>query len=70
MRLKAHREDVKNLRKQADAYIWEVADRYQRLIRMAEESLEWLKWKQGKDDPLYQFTPREKRVLRDAVHKS
>jgi hypothetical protein len=58
MRLKKHREDVKDLKLMQSAHVQDIAKRYQRLIRMAEIYL-------GAFDKA-ELWPHEKRVLKDA----
>lgn len=41
MRLKNHREDIKDLKLMQSAHVQDIARRYLRLIQMAEEELTW-----------------------------
>lgn len=63
MRLKCHRQDVKDLRLMQDAHVQDIARRYQRLIVLAEEHFQscWTEYDEK--------WPQEKRVLKDSVPK-
>lgn len=61
MRLKTHREDVKDLRLMQDAHVQAIAERYRRLI-FAYEELEQYRTDHG----MTVRTDREKRVLKDS----
>ena len=61
MRLKKHREDVKDLRLMQDAHVQAIAERYRNLYLLAEEA----------DSLFYRGFPtdRMKRVLKDGEWK-
>lgn len=64
MRLKTHREDVKDLRLMADAHVQDIAKRYMNLIRYCESDLTFFLDYQKRtrlDAPI-----EIKRVLKDA----
>lgn len=56
MKLKRHREDVKDLKLMQDNYIQAIAKRYQNIILVTEETL----------DDWYVLTRARQRVLKDA----
>jgi hypothetical protein len=60
MKLKRHREDVRDLKLMQDNYVQEIARRYQRLIYLAECHFHSC-WTDADE-----MWPQEKRVLKDA----
>lgn len=61
MKLRKHREDVKDLKLMADAHVQDIAKRYLNLIRMAEDT-----YFSGKPEENNWDRRSIKRVLKDA----